>query len=81
MTMTIEDAKKILKIDEQKERIEAVFETASFYVFQTIPISAKDSFDLPLKPPVCVDKRTGKKGFFNPVAVDPKELQTLKKVL
>ena len=74
--MNVVEARKLLKFDKSKYRINRVSETPSFFVFSIIPKNC-DENDAPLIPTKSVNKTTGEIGIFNPADASPKELDNL----
>lgn len=78
--MTVQEAEKLLNIDNSINKIAKVSESTNYFIFSVVPVNMKDDFDRPLTPPVAIDKQTGKMLAFNPMRFSKDELKSIKRI-
>ena len=76
--MTLVEAEKILNVDPAINKIVSVAESTNYFIFNVVPVTAKNDEDLPFAPPIAVDKRSGKTLRFNPMRFPKAELDSIR---
>lgn len=78
--MTVQEAEKILNIDESINKIAQVSESDNYFIFAVVPADTEKKLGTPLAPPVAIDKETGKMLAFNPMRFPKDELKSIKRI-
>lgn len=78
--MTVQEAEKLLNINESINKIAQVSESTNYFIFAVVPADPKTNLGKPLAPPVAIDKETGKMLAFNPMRFSKDELKSIKRI-
>ena len=80
MSITLQEAEKVLNVDKKTKRIEMVSESTNYFIFNIVPVDLKSDFERPLIPATAVEKSTGRKLAFNPMYFSKEELKSIKRI-